>query len=159
MNIYTVSFFGHRELPQMWRYESVLEKHIRTLIDSHEYVDFLVGRDGDFDHLASSTIIRCAAALDYGNTRHILVLPYMRADYRDNRDSFLKYYDEVRICEASTGTHYKSAIQIRNRYMVYQSDLVICYIQHNSGGAYQSIRYAEKQSRKIINLADCEDVL
>ena len=159
MNIYTVSFFGHRELLQMWRYESVLEKYIRTLIDSHEYVDFLVGRDGDFDHLASSTIIKCAAALDYGNTRHILVLPYMRADYRDNEDAFLKYYDEVRICDASVGSHFKSAIQIRNRFMVDQSDLVISCILQNSGGAYKTIRYAEKQNRKIINIADCEDVL
>ena len=48
----------------------------------------------------------------------------------------------------------KSAIQVRNRSIVDQSDLVICCIQHKSGGAYATIHYAKKQGKKTINLAD-----
>ena len=153
MDIYTVSFFGHRELPNLWRYEDILEKHIRNLIENKQYVEFLVGRDGDFDQLASSTIIKCTKALDYGNTHHTLVLPYMRADYRDNEEYFLRYYDEVEICEASSSAHYKSAIAIRNRYMVDRSDLIIFFVSH-SGGAYNTLKYAEKQGKIFINIAE-----
>lgn len=38
--------------------------------------------------------------------------------------------------------------------MIDRADLVICCIQHESGGAYKSIQYAKKLSKRIINLAD-----
>ncbi|WP_278291379.1 hypothetical protein [Ruminococcus flavefaciens] len=38
--------------------------------------------------------------------------------------------------------------------MIDRADLVICCIQHKSGGAYRTIQYAEKQGKKIVNLAD-----
>ncbi|EGC02886.1 hypothetical protein CUS_6647 [Ruminococcus albus 8] len=31
---------------------------------------------------------------------------------------------------------------------------MVCCIQHKSGGAYATIRYAAKQRKKIVNLAD-----
>ena len=34
------------------------------------------------------------------------------------------------------------------------SSVVVCCIQHKSGGAYRTIQYAEKQGKKIVNLAD-----
>ena len=51
MNIYTVSFFGHRELPNMFELEDKLMSILRELISKKEYVEFLVGRNGDFDQL------------------------------------------------------------------------------------------------------------
>ena len=91
--------------------------------------------------------------LKYGNTSFILVLPYIKAEYRNNEQSYLEYYDEIEICAESAEGHYKSAIQVRNRNLVDRSNLVICYIQHKSGGAYKTIQYAEKQGKKILNLA------
>ena len=88
-----------------------------------------------------------------GNTSHILVLPYAKAEFRDNEQSYLEYYDEVEICSESANAHPKAAIQLRNRVMVDHSDLVICYVKHKSGGAYKTIQYAEKQGKRIINLA------
>ena len=78
----------------------------------------------------------------------------MRADYRDNEENFLKYYDEVEICEKSCKAHYKSAIRIRNRDMVDRSELVICYVENKQGGAYTTMQYALKQCKKVINVAD-----
>ena len=65
----------------------------------------------------------------------------------------LEYYDEIEICPESHVAHFKAAMQIRNRSMVDRSDLVICYIEHNSSGAYQTMQYALKQEKEIINLA------
>ncbi|WP_294754881.1 hypothetical protein, partial [uncultured Ruminococcus sp.] len=117
-------------------------------------VEFLIGRDGEFDHLAASAIRRATKQSGYGNTSLILVLPYMKAEYRDNEQSYLDYYDEVEICADSSEAHYKSAIQVRNRCMVDRSDLVVCCIQHKSGGAYKTVQYALKQGKQVRNLSD-----
>ena len=154
LNIYTVSFFGHRYVENSEEIEIRLDKLLQELITQKEYVEFLIGRDGDFDLLASSAIKKAAEKYGCGNTHFTLVLPYMRAEYRDNEKAYLDYYDEVEVCAESSEAHPKSAIQIRNRSMIDRADLVVCCIQHKSGGAYATIRYAEKQGKKIVNLAD-----
>lgn len=158
LNIYTVSFFGHRELPNMFALEDKLMSILRDLINSKEYVEFLVGRDGDFDQLVSSTIKAAIRDYAYGNTAHILVLPYERADYRDNKESFEEYYDEIQICYESSQAYPKAAIFERNKQMIDRSDLVICAIERKSGGAVKAVKYAEQQGKRIINLIDDDAV-
>ena len=85
LDVYTVSFFGHREIPNLFALEDKLMPILRELINSKEYVEFLVGRDGDFDQLVSSTVKAAIREYACGNTSLILVLPYERAEYRDNR--------------------------------------------------------------------------
>lgn len=156
MEIYTVSFFGHRLVERASEIQVRLEILLHDLITQKEYVEFLIGRDGKFDLLAASSIRRTVKQYGYGNTSLILVLPYMKAEYRDNEMSYLDYYDEVEICADSSEVHYKSAIQVRNRCMVDRSDLVVCCIQHKSGGAYSTMQYAKKQGKQVRNLADCQ---
>ena len=38
--------------------------------------------------------------------------------------------------------------------MVDRSDLVICYVDHQSGGAFQTMQYARKCGKELINLAE-----
>ena len=153
MEIFTVSFFGHREIDNAVQVERNLEDKITELIRTKEYVEFLVGREGEFDILAASVVRRVKKQMDYGNCSLIWVLPYMKAEFRDNEKNFLDYYDDIEICEQSAKAHYKSAMQIRNRAMVDRSDLVICCIQHKSGGAYKTVQYAQKQGQTVINIA------
>ena len=141
MDIYTVSFFGHRLVERASEIEVRLEILLHDLITQKEYVEFLIGRDGEFDLLAASSIRRAVKQYGYGNTSIILVLPYMKAEYRDNEQSYLSYYDEVEICSESSNAHYK---------------LVVCCIQHKSGGAYRTMQYAKKQGKQVRNLADCQ---
>ena len=152
MNTYTVSFFGHRMIDNALKIESRLEQLIQALLREHEYVEFLVGRDGEFDQLVSSAIRRCKREYRSDNSAHIWVLPYITAEFRDNEESFRDYYDEIEICEAAAGSHYKNAHQIRNRAMVDRSDLVVFCIQNESGGAWQTMKYAKKQGKPCINL-------
>jgi len=152
LNTFTVSFFGHRRIENALEIENRLEQLIRTLLWEHEYIEFLVGRDGEFDQLVSSTICRCKRQYRSDNSAHIWVLPYLTAEFRDNEESFRDYYDEIEICEAAAGSHYKNAHQTRNRAMVDRSDLVVLCIQHESGGAWQTMKYAKKQGKPCINL-------
>ena len=152
MEIYTVSFFGHREIENALEVERKLEAKITELIQTKQYIEFLVGREGEFDILAASVVKRVKKQMDYGNCSLIWVLPYMKAEFRDNEKNYLEYYDDVEVCEQSSKAHFKSAMQIRNRAMVDRSDLVICCIQHKSGGAYKTVQYAEKQDKNIFAL-------
>ena len=58
MNLFAVSFFGHREVDDPFLIERQLESIIRELLLTKEYIEFLVGRDGEFDQLVSSEIRR-----------------------------------------------------------------------------------------------------
>lgn len=153
LDVYTVSFFGHRELPNMFAIEDKLMSILREIINTHEYVEFLVGRDGDFDQLCSSCVRRAIADYATGNASLILVLPYERADYRDNKESFEQYYDEVEICYEASQAHPKGAIFERNKQMIDRSDLVICAVERD-GGAANAVKYAEQQEKEVINLLE-----
>ena len=153
MDIYTVSFFGHRYIENPFQIEARLDIIIEKLIREHEYVEFLVGRNGDFDQYVSSAVCRAKKKYRDDNNFLVLVLPYPTAEYQNNDEYFEEYYDEIEICQASAKAHFKGAMQIRNREMVDRADLIVCCIDHQSGGAYQTIQYAQKQNKKIINLA------
>ena len=157
LNTYTVSFFGHRVIEDPLRIEQRLEMLIRKLLKEKEYVEFLVGRDGEFDQIVSSTIRRCKRTVRGDNSNHVWVLPYPTADFRDNEDAYREYYDEVEIF-GSAGSHYKAAFQARNRGMVDRSHLVVFYVERKEGGAYQTMRYAIQQGKPYINIADTQEV-
>ena len=71
----------------------------------------------------------------------------------NNEESFHDYYSDVEISYAASKAHQKAAIQLRNREMVDRAELVLCCIERKSGGAYQTVLYAKKQNKQIINLA------
>lgn len=123
MNTYTVSFFGHRQLENAIELEQKLETVVRQLLLEKEYVEFLVGRDGEFDLLVASVIKRCKWEVRNDNSSLVWVLPYETVDYRNNCEAYLDYYDEIEV--ADIAGHYKSAFQTRNRRMVDRSDFVI----------------------------------
>lgn len=154
MDIFTVAFFGHRYLDNVFEIERRLEEQIRLLMNEHEYVDFLVGRNGEFDQLVSSAVLRCKKQFRDDNSSLVLVLPYVTAEYLNNQEEFECYYDDVKVSERASKVDPKSAIQIRNREMIDRADLIICYIEHKSGGAYQSLRYAQKQGKRIVYLTN-----
>ena len=78
---------------------------------------------------------------------------YPTAELRNNMENFETYYDEIEICGSAASSHPKGAFQIRNRQMVKRSDLVVFYVDHTGGGAYQTMRYAQKEKKNILNLA------
>lgn len=156
MDTFTVSFFGHRVIENPLVVERRLEALICELLTSHGYVEFLVGRDGDFDLLVSSVIRRCKRTIRADNSAHVWVLPYGTARFRDNEPSFREYYDEIEICGNSAAAHYKRAYQIRNREMADRSDLIFFCVSHKNGGAWQTMQYAQKQGIPYRNISDSD---
>ena len=148
MSIFTVSLFGHREIDDLWRLNDQLTPIIKELIQTKSYIVFLIGRNGEFDEYAASVIKLVQRELGKENSDMSLVLPYKVSDI----EYYEKYYDSIVIPESLFGAHPKSAITLKNRQMIEQSDLVIVYVKHNKGGAYTAMKYAEKLNKKVINL-------
>ncbi|MBR5121065.1 MAG: hypothetical protein IKU89_00805 [Oscillospiraceae bacterium] len=154
LQIYTVAFFGHRYIDKLIKVEELLEEQIRKLLDENEYVDFLVGRNGDFDQCVSSSVRRVRKNYRDDNSSLVLVLPYATSEYLNNIDYFKDYYNEIEISYTASKSHHKSAIQIRNREMVDRADLIICYVEDKNGGAWQTVKYAIDTEKNVINLAN-----
>lgn len=152
LNIYTVSFFGHRAINNFSYIEEQLENVIVELLYNKEYVEFLVGRNGEFDQLVSSTIRRLKKQYRAENCYHTLVLPYDMAIYKNNVSSFESYYDQVDIYESFDKVHFKASILNRNYEMVDRSNLIVFYIEREFGGAYQTFKYAKTKKKDIIKL-------
>ena len=56
MEIYTVSLFGHRDIYNLREIDKPLSTIVEDLIRQKSYVNFLIGRMGDFDEYAASII-------------------------------------------------------------------------------------------------------
>ena len=125
MDTYTVSFFGHRQIIAPLLIDRKLDALIRCLLLTKPYVEFLVGRDGDFDLLVSSAIRRAKRTVRSDNSSHVWVLPYATAEYRNHPEDYHEYYDEVEICEVAAESHFKAAFQARNRAMANRSHLIV----------------------------------
>ena len=153
MNVFYVSLFGHREINNLQHIDDQLVPIIKELIQTKSHVSFLLGRNGEFDEYAASLIKCVQREVGKENSDITLVLPYAVA----NIEYFEKYYDSIIIPESLYGVHIKSSITLKNRWMIEQSDLVIVYVEHNRGGAYTAMKYAEKLEKNIINI--CKDTV
>ena len=149
---YTVCLFGHRQIENVIEVETALRNVIEKILTEHEYVEFLIGREGEFDILAASVIKSVMRNRDDGKCSLTLVMPYIRANFEKNQSEYEAYYDSIELCEESAASHPKAAIQIRNRAMVDRSDLCVFYVTHPSGGAYQTMKCAESINRNILRI-------
>ena len=148
MDIYRVTFLGHRRISAgSMEADKQIEQIARDLILQKEYVEFYVGRNGDFDILAASAIKRAQKSVGTQNSSLILALPYPVKDL----EYYKNYYDEI-LFPVDPKTHFKAAITKRNQWMIQNSDLFIAFVQENKGNSYLGMKYAEKIGIQVINL-------
>ena len=148
----TCTFAGHREayLPNLEKYvEAVIEK---ILLTDSEFL-FLNGGMGKFDGI-------CASAVRAAKSRHpeikitlALVMPYFIERLNEDKEYYRISYDKIIIPAELDNAHYKAAIGRRNRWMVDRADILIAYVCHDFGGAYQTYRYALRRKKETVNLA------
>ena len=153
MDIYRVAFIGHRVLTHQYGLEDKIERVVRDIIREKEFVEFLMGRNGDYDIMAASTVKRVRESVGSDNSSLILILPYRMKD----DEYYEKYYDVIEY-PIDINTHPKAAITARNRWMIENADLLVAYVEKDrKGGAYTTMRYMEKLQKKTVNLAQKED--
>ena len=146
MNVYRVALIGHREISHFSLLEKRLEYAMEDLIQKNDFVEFYIGRNGEFDILAASVFTRMRERLGKERCAMILVLPYPVAD----QPYYEKYYDEV-ILPLPKDIHRKAAIEMRNRWMVDHTDLLLSWVEHR-GGAFALTQYARKTNQPVWDL-------
>ena len=141
-------FFGHSHTPDSVR--PLLKEQVEKLLSEYEDIHFYMGNHGNFDAMARRTMKELKT--QYPHLSYNVVLAYLPGK---------KYEFEAEDAYADTlhpdGLEFvprRFAISARNKWMVEQSDMVICYKIADGGGAAQFIRMAERKGKAIINLAN-----
>ena len=146
-----ITFCGHSNYTESeedkQRILSVLEQKV-----GDNYVELYLGGYGNFDNFAR----KCGKKYKekHPNTKLILITPYITPEYQKNHLQYQKeLYDEIIYPELEKVPP-RFAISYRNKWMVEKSDLVIAYIKRNSGGAYNTYKYAKQMGKSIFNLTE-----
>ena len=139
----TCCFFGHKDTPEDMK--PALYAAIEELITQHGVECFYVGNQGAFDAYVHSALRQLSEK--YHHIRYAVVLAYMpgkQTEYDDFSDTMLP--------EGIEEVHPRYAVNWRNRWMLRQSQYVICYIHHHWGGAAKYVQAALRQGKTVINL-------
>ena len=144
--IMTVTFCGHSQYVGTGEDE----EKILTLLSHHignSPAELFLGGYGAFDDFAR----KCGRKYqkEHPNVKLIFVTPYI------NKECEKDLYDEI-IYPPIEDKPPKFAISYRNKWMIERADLVIAYIDHAWGGAYQTYKHAKLQKKQIYNLSEKE---
>ena len=141
--------FGHRTVYNT--INALVDEAVEYAVSSG-YNEFYTGGMGDFDRLFESALHKFRTKHAKSDFKIILIKPYFSNELNTNREYYKSMYDEIIIPDIVQKVHYKSAVTVRNRWMVDMSDLIIAYVTHSYGGAYSALKYAEKKNKEIINI-------
>jgi len=118
--------------------------------------NFLAGGALGFDTLAAQSVLEPKS--EFPKIRLILALPFKAQAKRWGAEDQQKYNlilgqaDEV---VYTSETYMNGCMQKRDRYLVENSQICICYLTEVTGGTAYTVRYAEKKGLTVINLAAC----
>lgn len=143
-----ITFFGHAKIYEREGISDKVEAEIKKHVLPKEKAIFYLGGYGDYDDVC----LRAVTSLrKKGLTCEIvLVTPYLTLS--DHIKEKLGLYD-CSVYPPLEKVPLRFAISKRNEWMINESDLIIAYVKHTYGGAYTSIKYAERKGKTVINIA------
>lgn len=152
----TCSFSGHRSIYRIHT-DTLLPKlseTLDTLIDAG-YTHFCSGGARGFDLLAAHEVLK---KRDAGHKITLTMLLPCRDQvrnwpkvYRELHAYVLKKADEVIYVNEK---YDQFCMHARNRRLVDDGDILLCYMMHKSSGTGYTYNYACDRNVKILNLAD-----
>ncbi len=155
-----ICFSGHRKLPSKIEL-TTLVKNIFNEIDNailEGYDTFLFGACYGFDLICAEQVLlrkKIIKLSDPNNIKLIAVVPFEEQASKWKEYDRIKYYNILSKCDdvITLNKKYESGCYFqRNRYMVDNSNKLICYFNGSSGGTKYTIEYAKKLSVPIVNL-------
>ncbi|MBR3934040.1 MAG: DUF1273 family protein [Clostridia bacterium] len=139
----TVTFCGHSKVySESKEVTEKLTKIVEELINEGAD-EFLLGGYGHFDHISARVVKNLKEKYPHITSR--LVIPYL------NRQYDMKLYDDSVYPPIET-TPLRFAISKRNEYMVMWSDVVVSYVYCRFGGAYNTLQFAKRKKKRIIEI-------
>ena len=143
---HTCCFFGHKDTPESVKGD--LYTAIENLITEHGVKTFYVGNQGSFDFYTRAALRQLQKK--YPHIRYAVVLAYMPGEVSEYED-----HSDTMVPEGIEEVHPRYAIDWRNRWMLRESQYVLCYIHHHWGGAAKYVQAGQRQGKTVINL--CAD--
>lgn len=147
-----ITFIGHSRLILEKELSEKIRRTIRAEMLAEEKVSFYLGGYGIFDEHCASLCREIKK--DLPSCEVVFVTPYITESAQERMKSLvdMNLYDGT-IYPPIEKTPLRFAISKRNEWMISEADLVIAYVSHSFGGAYKSLKYAERKKKRIINLA------
>lgn len=151
----TCCFTGHRELPvrELNYIKSELEKTITNLIERGIRY-FRAGGAWGFDALAAKVVLKLRQ--QHPHIRLILVLPCHDQTKKWSAREVIEYERIMAQADKVVYTaehYYDGCMHKRNRHLVDNSSVCICYLTKDGGGTDYTVSYARLQGLEVINLA------
>ena len=144
-----ISFCGHSTFIKT----PEIEEQLLSILESQvgdEPADFYLGGYGSFDSFARECCRKYQS--EHPKAKLVLITPYMTIEHQKNHLAYQKDYYDAIVYPEIEDKPLKFAISYRNKWMVEQADLVIAYVNHNSGGAWQTYQHAKRKNIPVINL-------
>ena len=149
-------FTGHRKVPAESA-EALAVALRNTLVEQINlgYRYFGAGGALGFDTLAAQTVLELKA--EYPDVKLILILPCL-SQTRGWSVRDVEIYEDIKSKADKvvyTSQEYtRGCMHKRNRHLVDNSSLCICYLTENIGGTAYTVDYARKNKLTVINLGE-----
>ena len=140
------TFFGHRDCPAYIKPK--LRAVVVELIVQYDVDRFYVGRQGAFDAMAR--VVLQELAVEYPHISYAVVLERLPGP----REKVVWDFSDTIFPEGLEAVPPRFAISKCNDWMLKQADFVVTYITHNWGGAAQYAEKAQRQGKRVLNLAE-----
>ena len=138
------TFFGHKDTPK--NTEPTLQTTLVDLIENHDATEFYVGNNGNFDTMVRRQLENLSQTYPITYNIVLAYIPTKKSEY----DSFTN----TLLPEGIETVPKRFAISYRNKWMVEQSDVVVTYVTHSFGGAWQFKVIAQRQGKTVIELSE-----
>lgn len=148
-----VTFIGHSSLYNYKDLRAKIENEIIKNTTSEAFISFYCGGYGDFDNLCASV---CRSIKEKKpSCENVFITPYITEGQQKKMQYLIdnKLFDST-IYPPLENIPAKLAIIKRNEWMIDQADLIIAFVKHTHGGAFNALKYAQKKKKHIINLAE-----
>lgn len=149
------TFAGHREV-FLSSVKQDIDDALSEIVQAADDYIFYSGGMGDFDIMCEAAVRRLKKKYPNLHIHLNLVLPYMTNQINRDKEYLESRFDDIIIPMHLMGVHYKAAIKKRNRWMVDQADKVLAYVYRDFGGAFDTVKYALRTGKPVLNLAEKE---
>ena len=152
----TVCFTGHRKIPPE-QVDALTRQLKSTLIQliSDGYRYFGAGGALGYDTLAAQTVLELKS--QYPDVKLILVLPCL-SQTRGWSARDIEIYEDIKNKADKvvyTSQEYtKGCMHKRNRHLVDNSSVCVCYLTESTGGTAYTVDYARRNKLTVINLGE-----
>ena len=149
-------FTGHRDIdPASVPFIRAKLREILIKCIDDGYCDFYNGGARGFDLMSAEEVLKLKE--EYPHIRLHIIVPCSNQT-RGWREEDAVLYEKI--TSSADGVkclspfYFDGCMQIRNRYMVDNSQLLIAYMERASGGSAGTVKYAEEKGKEIVNIFD-----